>query len=106
MALKAVIIDDEPNAVELLVLRLSQHCPNVKIVEACTNSMRGIVAINQHQPDVVFLDIEMPQLNGFQVLEAVAQCSFSLVFVTAYDKFALKAFRYSAIDYLLKPIDI
>ena len=101
----AVIIDDEPNAVGLLTLRLAQHCPQVKLVAACTNSQKGVQAILDYRPDLVFLDIEMPQMNGFEVLEAVAGVSFSLVFVTAYDKFALKAFRYSAVDYLLKPID-
>ncbi|MBD2702756.1 LytTR family transcriptional regulator DNA-binding domain-containing protein [Spirosoma sp. BT702] len=103
--LKAIIIDDEPNAVGLLALRLSQHCPQVDVVASCTNSHKGIQAILDYRPDIVFLDIEMPQMNGFQLLEAVGGISFSLVFVTAYDKFALKAFRYSAIDYLLKPID-
>jgi len=102
---RAIIIDDEPNAVGLLALRLSQNCPQVEVVASCTNSHKGIEAIIDCRPDVVFLDIEMPQLNGFQVLEAVSGVPFSLVFVTAYDKFALKAFRYSAIDYLLKPID-
>ena len=67
--------------------------------------MKGVAAIRRHQPDVVFLDIEMPKMNGFQVLEAVEDLSFALIFVTAYDRFALKAFKYSAIDYLLKPID-
>ena len=101
----AIIIDDEPNAVGLLNLRLAQCCPQVEVVAACTNSQKGVQAILDHRPDLVFLDIEMPQMNGFDVLQAVAGVSFSLVFVTAYDKFALKAFRYSAVDYLLKPID-
>jgi two-component system, LytTR family, response regulator len=103
--LHAILIDDEPNAVGLLALRLAQHCPQVVVVATCTNSLKGAQAILDHRPDLVFLDIEMPQMNGFQLLEAVAGVPFSLVFVTAYDKFALKAFRYSAVDYLLKPID-
>jgi two-component system LytT family response regulator len=103
--IRAIIIDDEPNAVGLLSLRLEQHCPQVEVVSSCTSSHKGIQAILDQQPDVVFLDIEMPQMNGFQLLEAVGNVAFSLVFVTAYDKFALKAFRYSAVDYLLKPID-
>lgn len=102
---RAIIIDDEPNAVGLLALRLSQHCPQIAVVASCTNSHKGVQAILDHRPDLVFLDIEMPQMNGFQLLEAVGGIPFSLVFVTAYDKFALKAFRYSAVDYLLKPID-
>lgn len=103
--MKAIIIDDEPNAVELLALRLAQKCPQVEVVAACTSSVKGVVAIRELHPDIVFLDIEMPQMNGFQVLAAVEDIQFSLIFVTAYDKFALKAFRYSAIDYLLKPIE-
>ncbi|WP_375448325.1 LytR/AlgR family response regulator transcription factor [uncultured Fibrella sp.] len=103
--LRAVIIDDEPNAVGLLSLRLTQNCPHIDVVATCTNSQKGVQAILDHRPELVFLDIEMPQMNGFEVLEAVAGVPFSLVFVTAYDKFALKAFRYSAVDYLLKPID-
>lgn len=100
-----IIIDDEPNAVGLLTLRLEQHCPHIDVVAACTNSQKGVDAILTLRPDLVFLDIEMPQMNGFEVLQAVAGVPFSLVFVTAYDRFALKAFRYSAVDYLLKPID-
>lgn len=103
--MRAIIIDDEPDAVELLTIRLSQKCPQIEVVAACTGSIKGIAAIIEHRPDIVFLDIEMPQMNGFQVLEAVEGIPFALVFVTAYDKFALKAFRYSALDYLLKPID-
>ena len=103
--IRTIIIDDEPNAVGLLALRLSQHCPVVEVVASCTSSIKGVQAILEHKPDLVFLDIEMPQMNGFEVLEAVGELSFSLVFVTAYDRFALKAFRYSAVDYLLKPID-
>jgi two-component system, LytTR family, response regulator len=102
----AIIIDDEPNAVDLLALRLAQKCPQVEIVATCTSSVKGVEAIKKHKPDIVFLDIEMPQMNGFQVLEAVDDIQFALIFVTAYDKFALKAFRYSAIDYLLKPIEV
>lgn len=103
--MRAIIIDDEPDAVELLAIRLTQKCPQVEVAATCTSSVKGVAAIIELRPDVVFLDIEMPQMNGFQVLEAVEGIPFALVFVTAYDKFALKAFRYSAIDYLLKPID-
>lgn len=104
--MKAIIIDDEPDAVELLQIRLNQNCSQVEVVATCTSSIKGVEAIKMHKPDIVFLDIEMPQLNGFQLLEAVEDIPFALIFVTAYDKFALKAFRYSAIDYLLKPIEI
>ncbi len=103
--MKAIIIDDESDAVELLQIRLGQYCPQVQVIAAHTSSTQGVAAIKELKPDLVFLDIEMPQMNGFQVLEAVENLSFALVFVTAYDKFALKAFKYSAIDYLLKPVE-
>ncbi len=105
MKLKTILIDDEPNAVELLSLRLTEHCPNVEIVARCTSSKQAIEAINRLKPNLVFLDIEMPTLNGFQILEAIEEVDFALIFVTAYDQFAVRAFRYNALDYLLKPLD-
>lgn len=103
--LKAIIIDDEPDCVKLLALQLKMYCPQVQVVAACTASEDALLKINELQPGVVFLDIEMPVMNGFQLLEKFGNITFSLVFVTAYDQFAVKAFRYSALDYLLKPID-
>ncbi|MFT3679227.1 MAG: LytTR family DNA-binding domain-containing protein [Ferruginibacter sp.] len=103
--LKAVIIDDEPDCVKLLGLQLKMYCPQVKVAAECTISEDGLLAIKEHQPDIVFLDIEMPVMNGFQLLEKAGKINFSLIFVTAYDQFAVKAFRFSALDYLLKPID-
>ncbi len=103
--LKAIIIDDEPDCVKLLSLQLKMYCPQVQVVGECTDSNEGLAQIMALQPDVVFLDIEMPFMNGFQLLEKITTINFSLIFVTAYDKFAVKAFRFSALDYLLKPID-
>lgn len=103
--LKTIIIDDEPDCVNLLAMELSIHCPQILIAARCTDSTEGLAAILQHEPDLVFLDIEMPRMNGFQLLEKISEINFSLIFVTAYDKFAIKAFRFSALDYLLKPID-
>ncbi len=103
--LKAVIIDDEPDCVKLLALQLKMYCQQVEVVAACSDSGEGLDRIKELQPDIVFLDIEMPVMNGFQLLEKLGGIYFSLVFVTAYDKFAVKAFRFSALDYLLKPID-
>ena len=103
--LKAIIIDDEPDCVKLLALQLKMYCPQVEVVAECTESTEGLAKITALLPDLVFLDIEMPVMNGFQLLEAIGNINFSLVFVTAYDKFAVKAFRFSALDYLLKPID-
>lgn len=103
--LKAIIIDDESDCVKLLALQLKMYCPQVQVAGECTESEEGLLKIREIQPDLVFLDIEMPVMNGFQLLEKLGDISFSLVFVTAYDKFAVKAFRFSALDYLLKPID-
>ncbi|OYZ49768.1 MAG: DNA-binding response regulator [Bacteroidetes bacterium 24-39-8] len=103
--LKAVIIDDEPDCVKLLSLQLKMYCPKVQVVAECTSSETGLIKISELQPDIVFLDIEMPVMNGFQLLEKIGFINFSLVFVTAYDQFAVKAFRFNALDYLLKPID-
>ena len=103
--LKAIIIDDEPDCVRLLALQLKMYCKEVDVVASCTESVEGIEKIRTYQPDIVFLDIEMPVMNGFQLLEKLSNIDFSLVFVTAYDEFAVKAFRFNAMDYLLKPID-
>ena len=103
--IKAIIIDDEPDCVKLLALQLKMYCPQVQVVAECSDSEEGLLQIKTLQPDIVFLDIEMPVMNGFQLLEAIGEIHFHIVFVTAYDKFAVKAFRFSALDYLLKPID-
>ncbi len=103
--LKAILIDDEPDCVRLLAHELATHCPRVQVIGQTTNSEDGLRLIQVMQPDVVFLDIEMPRMNGFQLLEKLGDISFGLIFVTAYNEFAVKAFRFSALDYLLKPID-
>jgi two-component system LytT family response regulator len=103
--LKVILIDDEPDCVELLARELAEHCPQVQVVGRSTNSEEGLRLIQVLKPDVVFLDIEMPRMNGFQLLEKIGTLPFSLIFVTAYNEFAVKAFRFSALDYLLKPID-
>jgi two-component system, LytTR family, response regulator len=103
--MKALIIDDEPDNVRLLGLQLTRHCPQVDIVGQFTDSTEGLKAIQQLRPALVFLDIEMPLMNGFQLLEKVGEINFHIVFVTAYDQYAVRAFRFSALDYLLKPID-
>jgi two-component system LytT family response regulator len=103
--LKAIIIDDEPDCVKLLAMQLKMYCPRVQTVAECTDSIDGYEKIKALEPDMVFLDIEMPIMNGFQLLEKIGDIRFMPVFVTAYDKFAVKAFRFSALDYLLKPID-
>ncbi|AUD00796.1 LytR/AlgR family response regulator transcription factor [Spirosoma pollinicola] len=103
--MKALIIDDEPDNVRLLALQLARHCPQVDVIGQFTDSIDGLKAIQSLRPALVFLDIEMPLMNGFQLLEKVGEITFHIVFVTAYDQYAVRAFRFSALDYLLKPID-
>ena len=103
--LKAIIIDDEPYCCEILAAMLESDCPDVTVVNISNNGLDGLLAIQQLSPDVVFLDVEMPKMNGFEMLEQLPSVNFHLIFTTSYDQYALKAFRFSAVDYLLKPID-
>ena len=86
-SLKAVIIDDEPDCVKLLALQLKMYCPQVEVVAECTESDAGLLKIKSLQPDIVFLDIEMPVMNGFQLLEKIDNINFSLVFLTSLHHF-------------------
>jgi two-component system, LytTR family, response regulator len=99
------MIDDENNCLEMLEWLLKTYAPSVTIAAMCNSAEKGIEAIKMHRPDVVFLDIEMPRMNGFDMLEKFDKLNFDVVFTTAYDKFAIKAFKYSALNYLLKPVD-
>jgi len=103
--IKSILIDDEKNALEMMEWLLKTYCPQVEIVAMCNSAEMGIEAINRYKPDVVFLDIEMPRMNGFDMLEQFDKLFFDVVFCTAYDQFAIKAFKYSALNYLLKPVD-
>jgi two-component system LytT family response regulator len=103
--LKAIIIDDEPYCCEILAAMLESDFPEVEIVAICKNGAEALSAIRQHSPNLVFLDVEMPKMNGFEMLEQLPTINFHLIFTTSYDQYALKAIRFSAIDYLLKPID-
>jgi two-component system LytT family response regulator len=103
--IKAVLIDDERNALEMLEWQLQNYCRQVQILELCKSADEGIAAIEKHSPQLVFLDIEMPRKNGFEVLVHFTEPGFDVIFTTAYDQFAIKAFRFAALDYLLKPIE-
>jgi two-component system LytT family response regulator len=103
--INAILIDDEKNALEMLEWQLQTYCPQVKTVAMCRSADEGITAIRQCHPQLVFLDIEMPHKSGFEVVLQFPEPSFEIIFTTAYDQFALKAFKCAAIDYLLKPID-
>jgi two-component system LytT family response regulator len=103
--IKALVIDDEPNNAASLKRDLHVHCPHVQVVAVCHSGKEGILAIKKENPDLVFLDIEMPWMNGFEMLEIIGEINFNIIFTTAHDQFAARAFRISAVDYLLKPID-
>jgi two-component system, LytTR family, response regulator len=104
--IKAILIDDEKNALEVLQMQLTNYCSGISIIEKCDGGEKGIAAIKRHQPHLVFLDIEMPRKNGFDVLTETKGIPYEVIFTTAYDQFAVKAFKYAAVDYLLKPVDI
>lgn len=103
--INAIIVDDEPYCCEILAAMLESDCPEVNIVAISNNASDGLAAIRQYSPDLLFLDVEMPKMNGFEMLEQIPVINFHLIFTTSYDQYALKAIRFSAIDYLLKPID-
>lgn len=99
--MKALLIDDEPLA-RSVVAEYLQYYPQIEIVQECNDGFEGVKAIAQHKPDVIFLDIQMPKINGFEMLELVEQPP-AVIFTTAFDEYAIKAFESHAVDYLLKP---
>ena len=103
--IKSVIIDDEIHCQETLSLLLKEYCPQVQVLGQYRSAKQGLEAIDKLKPEMVFLDIEMPVMNGFEMLEQFTQISFAIIFTTSYDQYALKAIRFSALDYLLKPIE-
>jgi two-component system LytT family response regulator len=104
--INAIIIDDEPINISNLAALIQKHCEGITIVATASNVHDATTQILAHQPDVVFLDIEMPEKNGFELLKSLGPINFEVVFVTAYDSYGLIAIKFSALDYLLKPIAI
>ncbi|MEO6845555.1 MAG: LytTR family DNA-binding domain-containing protein, partial [Ginsengibacter sp.] len=102
----AIIIDDELKGRIALSQKLHDYCSDVRLIGEAENGEEGIKLIEKIKPDIVFLDIEMPRMNGFDMLLRLPQKNFDLIFTTAYDQYAIKAIKYAAFDYLLKPIDI
>ena len=102
--IKSILIDDEIACTEALKIELEMYCPQIEIIASCNTAEDGLAKIVALKPDLVFLDIEMPWMNGFELLRQLNQINFEVIFITAYDQFALKAFEFSAVDYLLKPI--
>src|SRR5215212_8678341 len=98
---KAILIDDEPLA-RSIVKEYLQHHPQIEVAQECNDGFEGVKAILQHQPDLIFLDIQMPKISGFEMLELIEQPP-PVIFTTAFDEYAIKAFENNAVDYLLKP---
>jgi len=103
--LTAILIDDEEHAIATLSLLLEKYCPDVKVIDKCNSAEKALKSIIKSDPDIIFLDIEMPVMNGFELLEQFKDINFAIIFTTSYDQYAIKAMRFSALDYLLKPID-
>ncbi|HYG03186.1 MAG TPA: response regulator [Chryseosolibacter sp.] len=101
--MKVIIIDDEPLA-RTIVLEYLRAYPELEVVQECNDGFEGVKAITQHKPDLIFLDIQMPKINGFEMLELIENPP-SVIFTTAFDEYAIKAFESHAIDYLLKPFN-
>ena len=104
--LKAILVDDELSSLQNLKQKLVEFCPDVKVIAACQKPEEAIFLIRHHRPDVLFLDIEMPRINGFRMLEELNDIHTEIIFTTAYNHYAIDAIRISAFDYLIKPISV
>src|SRR6185437_16668045 len=104
--LKAILIDDELPSLPNLQQKLGEFCPDIMVIATAQKPEEAIRLIEQNQPDVIFLDIEMPRMNGFKMLEEIKEKDFDIIFITAYNHYAIDAIRISAFDYLLKPVSV
>jgi len=105
-SLRAILVDDELSSLQNLQSKLVEFCPDVEVVAAAQKPEDAILFIRQHKPDVIFLDIEMPRMNGFRMLDELGELDFEIIFTTAYNHYAVDAIRISAFDYLMKPVAI
>lgn len=103
--MKAILVDDENNAIEVLLILLKEYCKQIEIIGVANGGEQAVELIRKLNPDVVFLDIAMPHKNGFEVLMETKDCNYQTIFTTAFDEYAIQAFKVAAVDYLLKPID-
>src|SRR4051812_41295580 len=104
--IKALIVDDEKHCTTALAGILQKHYPQVQIAAVCSSGAETIRQIQKFQPTLVFLDVEMDDMTGFEMLEALPEINFTIIFTTAYNQYAIRAIKFGALDYLLKPIDI
>ena len=105
-SLKAILVDDEKNSLENLQQKLQEFCPAIHVIATAQRPEEAIFLINHHKPDVVFLDIEMPRMSGFKMVEELKDVDFEIIFITAYNHYAIEAIRISAFDYLVKPVAV
>lgn len=105
-SIRAIIIDDEIDGGEALKIIIGKYCPEISILGVIETPEAGISAIRTLKPDLVFLDVQMPHMSGFDLLQELSPINFEVIFVTAHDQYAIKAIRFSALDYLLKPVDV
>jgi len=103
--LKALIIDDEPAAVKTLELMIKRYVPEIEDLKSTNDPAEGIHLLKTYQPQILFLDIQMPVMTGFDILKHFPNLPFNIIFTTAHDEYAIQAIRFSALDFLLKPID-
>lgn len=103
-SIATVIIDDEPDSISLLQLQLQKHCPQVKVIKSFNSSIAALEELPMINPDLILLDIELPEINGFELLEKLSPVNYKVIFITAYNQYAIKAFRFNALDYLVKPV--
>jgi len=104
--IKAILIDDELNSLQNLHQKIEGFCPDLQVIAVAQKPEEAMLLIKHHKPDVIFLDIEMPKMSGFRMLEELGECDFEIIFTTAYNHYAIDAIRISAFDYLMKPIAI
>src|SRR5579872_1895107 len=103
--IRTILVDDEPRGLSSLKKLLELNCPEVKIIHECPDAGSAIDSIVALEPELVFLDIAMPEKNGFELLNELGPVRFEIIFVTAHNEYTIQAFKYSAVDYLLKPVD-
>ena len=103
--INAILIDDEIDGLDDLKESIIKYCPDISIIGTYQDPAKGLASIQQHKPDLVFLDVQMPGMSGFDILQKLSPVSFQVIFVSAYDRYAIKAIKFSALDYLLKPVE-
>lgn len=104
--IRVAIIDDELDSIETLEWKIEQYCPEASVVQSFNDPVKGLEFLKEQSIDILFLDIEMPRLNGFDILQSLGEVYFDVIFTTAYDDFGIQAIKFSALDYLLKPVQI